>query len=78
MTESWHWFVKYKIRNTQNKYTCIEIDALFPLRQDWKRNRFQAASPASGKKPGDFSSWNTAKVSDICPCLNLDAAQVLQ
>lgn len=77
MTESWHWFVKYKIRNTQNKYTCIEIDAFFPLGGDWKENRFWAISPVSGREPRDFCSWNDVKVSDICPCLNLDTTQIL-
>ena len=29
MTESWHRFVKYKIRNTGNKCTCTEINVFF-------------------------------------------------
>lgn len=26
----------------------------------------------------DFSSWNTTKVTDTCPCLNLEAAQIVE
>lgn len=77
MTESWHWFVKYKIRHTQNKYTCIETNFFFPLGRDWKENRFWAISPVSARELRDFSSWNAVKVSDICLCLKLDAAQIL-
>lgn len=76
MTESWYWFVKYKIRNTQNEYTCIETN-FFPLERGWKENRFWAISPVSGRELRDFSSWNAVKASDICLCLKLDATQIL-
>lgn len=77
MTESWHRAVKYKINNMQHKYTLHRDWCSFAPGGILERDQVLSHFSTSGREPRGSSSWNTVKVSDICPLLNLDAAQVL-